>query len=229
MEPNLKIPSKNEILLNSLFIFYKENNNMETIIPIINGQSNISLRVLDWFVTNYSKKNNIVYNIGKEGKPQILFNVFLDYRLQLKAYSKKYFDPFCRKNRIIFYYQDKMAIKTTVGQLNFFRWALKNNIINYVSTNLSLIITDMNMIYKERRSSESPVEQSETNTPIINNSSDSNESSGENNDIIIEMNSDNSNESSDNAEDKRQKRKQLSKSATKTLNRINTEVILYFD
>jgi hypothetical protein len=87
----------------------------------------------------------------------------------------------------------------------------------------------MNMIYKERRSSESPVEQSETNTPIINNSSDSNESSGENNDIIIEMNSDNSNESSDNAEDKRQKRKQLSKSATKTLNRINTEVILYFD
>ena len=77
METNLKIPSKNEILLNSLFLFYKEGTNMETIIPIINGQSNISLRVLDWFVTNYSKKNNIIYNIEKEGKAPILFNVFL--------------------------------------------------------------------------------------------------------------------------------------------------------
>jgi hypothetical protein len=132
METNLKIASKNDILLNSLFLFYRENNMIESIIPIINGQSNISLRVLDWFVTNYSKKNNVVYNIEKEGKLPIIFNVFLDYRLQLKAYSKKYFDPFCRKNRIIFYYQDKMAIKTTVGQLNFFRWALKNKIIKYV-------------------------------------------------------------------------------------------------
>ena len=79
METNLKIASKNDILLNSLFLFYKENNNIDTIIPIINGQSHISLRVLDWFVTNFSKKNNVIYNIERDGKIPIIFNVFLIY------------------------------------------------------------------------------------------------------------------------------------------------------
>jgi hypothetical protein len=209
METNLKIISKNDILLNSLFLFYKENNNIENIIPIINGQSNISLRVLDWFVTNYSKKNNIVYNIEKISKPAIIFNVFLDYRLQLKAYSKKYFDPFCRKNRIIFYYQDKLAIKTTVGQLNFFRWALKNKIIEHVTNNLETIVTDMNTIYKERKLSESSYSSDNSDLNIIIESSDSSEKTS--------------------SDEKRQKRKQLSKSATKTLNRIETEIILNFD
>jgi len=139
----LKIASKNDILLNSLFLFYKEKKYMDTILPIINGQSTISLRVLDWFVTNFSKKYNIIYTIEREGKIPIIFNVFLDYRLQLKAYSKKYFDPFCRKNRIIFYYQDKIAIKTTVGQLNFFRWALEYDILDFIETNLDDIYKDM--------------------------------------------------------------------------------------
>jgi hypothetical protein len=232
METNLKIPSKNEILLNSLFLFYKEGTNMETIIPIINGQSNISLRVLDWFVTNYSKKNNIIYNIEKEGKAPILFNVFLDYRLQLKAYSKKYFDPFCRKNRIIFYYQDKIAIKTTVGQLNFFRWAIKNNIIIYVINHLHNIVIDMNTIYKERRN----IDSNSTNSNSTNSNdnleseiiSDDINSNSSNSPINISNDSLNDHQN-EYYEDRRQRRKQLSKSATKTLNKINTEIILYFD
>ena len=210
METNLKIASKNDILLNSLFLFYKENNNIDTIIPIINGQSHISLRVLDWFVTNFSKKNNVIYNIERDGKIPIIFNVFLDYRLQLKAYSKKYFDPFCRKNRILFYCQDNLAIKTTVGQLNFFRWALKNKIIEYVSEHLNDIVIDMNNIYKERKAMESSQSSDNSDSPNI-----------------IETTESSSDKTS--SDDKKQRRKQLSKSATKTLNRIDAEVILNFD
>ena len=81
--------------------------------PIINGQSKISLRVMDWFVTNYSKKNNISYLINKDGniinsisdnQTGKEFVVYLDYKLQLKGYQKKQFDPFCRRSRINFYY-----------------------------------------------------------------------------------------------------------------------------
>jgi hypothetical protein len=57
----------------------------------------VSLRSIDWFVTNYSKKNNIV--IKNNGQ---YINVFQDYKNQLKGYSKKYFDPFRRNDRIMF-------------------------------------------------------------------------------------------------------------------------------
>lgn len=216
---SLKIASKNDILLNSLFLFYKEKKYIETILPIINGQSIISLRILDWFVTNYSKKFNVIYNIPNNQNP---FNVYLDYRLQLKAYNKKYFDPFCRKNRIIFYYQEKMAIKTTVGQLNFFRWALKNDIINYVSDHLNNIIDDMTNIYQEKKK-----EKSDSDTSSDNSSSNSSNNKSPLDPIIIS--SSNSSNDSDNSDEKKQRRKELSHSATKTLNKHNVTITLNFD
>ena len=102
---------------------------------IINGESSISLRIVDWFVTNYAKKNFTVYNIVKNNS-NIRFKVYFDYKLKLKAYSKKRFDPFCRWERITIPYKDDKVIQTTIGQLNFFKWALKNKIINYIEQNL---------------------------------------------------------------------------------------------
>ena len=90
------LPTQNTLLLNNLLKFYGENNNMEKILPIINGNSTLSLRLIDWFATNYSKKNYTVYNIKKRNGEERRFKVYIDYKLKLKAYSKKRFDPFCR-------------------------------------------------------------------------------------------------------------------------------------
>ena len=98
---------------------------------------------MDWFVTNYSKKNNISYEIELNNKKKN-FIVYLDYKSQLKAYSKKQFDPFCRRERISFFDHSNTELVTTVGQLNFFRWAIETNIINYIIENFSLIENDMN-------------------------------------------------------------------------------------
>ena len=54
-----KLLSKEEVLLDSLHEFYKNKNNIEKILPIVTGNSEISLRVLDYFVTNYSKYNDV--------------------------------------------------------------------------------------------------------------------------------------------------------------------------
>ena len=122
-------------------------------LPILQSREKISLRIIDWFVTNYSKKNNICF-LKKLGENEILFNVYGSYKLQLKAYTKKQFDPFCRRNRIKFYYGEGIYLVTTVGQLNFFKWALENDIINYINTHLDVIETDMNTnikhIYKSK-------------------------------------------------------------------------------
>lgn len=136
--------TQNELLLNKLNEFYNNNDYyyLTKIIKIINGQSNISLRTIDWFATNYAKKHFIIYDI-KDNKKTKRFNVYMDYKLRLKAYSKKRFDPFCRWDRITIPYKD-VYIQTTIGQLNFFKWALECNVLEYIKKNLKDINNDMN-------------------------------------------------------------------------------------
>lgn len=142
--------------------FFKEcnKNNPEDIIKmidIIEGKSDISLRILDWFVTKYSKKK-----INQNGniKNVDAFDVKISYKAQLKTYKKRYFDPFRRKKKFfypceeddfIIYDGEKKYIFTTLGQLNFFKWALSNNIVSYVEENLKFIIGEMNLYNKDEK------------------------------------------------------------------------------
>jgi len=150
------------LLLNSLNEFYKIPGNGRQLLSILNNEKNISLRSVDWFITNYSKKYNIYYNIYKDENDIMLLNendktklystinVFHSYKSQLRAYSKKRFDPFCRRNRIKFLCQGK-EIDTTIGQLNFFKWAINNLIVNYISIHKDDIEVDMNSCLKEMK------------------------------------------------------------------------------
>ena len=143
LSPSMTLPkmnSQNELLMQNLMHFYSDPSNMDIMIKIINGESSISLRIIDWFATNYAKKHFTVYDI-KEGKR---FKVYIDYKLKLKAYSKKRFDPFCRWERISIPYNEDSLVQTTLGQLNFFKWAIENKVIQYIEENYSNIERDMN-------------------------------------------------------------------------------------
>jgi len=109
-------------------------------LSIITGDSIISLRIVDWFVTNFAKKYYTVYPLADMKR----FKVYVDYKLKLKAYSKKRFDPFCRWDRISIPYKDGTFIETTIGQLNFFKWTLENDVIDYIEANYDMIEKDMN-------------------------------------------------------------------------------------
>ena len=140
--------TQNQLLLNHLMEFYKQHENLEKMMNIINGESKISLRIVDWFVTNYSKKYFVIYqlpvkNINGELE-DIRFKVYNEYKLKLKAYSKRRFDPFCRWERITIPYDDSSSMETTIGQLNFFKWAIENRIIDYIIENYDMIEMDMN-------------------------------------------------------------------------------------
>lgn len=134
------VNTQNKLLLSKLMEFYNKDGNIDKILPIINGEHKISLRLVDWFICNYSKKNFTQYSIGENKR----FKVYIDYKLKLKAYSKKRFDPFCRWDRITIPYNKKESIQTTLGQLNFFKWVLENSIIQYIEKNLEDIERDMN-------------------------------------------------------------------------------------
>jgi hypothetical protein len=137
--------SQNDLLLNNLMDFYKDENILNRMLKIITGESKISLRIVDWFATNYAKKYYTIFDIeDNEGNVARRFKVYVDYKLKLKAYSKKRFDPFCRWDRISIPYKTDTCIETTIGQLNFFKWALENKVIDYIENNYHLIESDMN-------------------------------------------------------------------------------------
>jgi len=136
--------TQNELLLNNLLEFYKEEDNLTRMLKIITGESKISLRIVDWFATNYAKKNYTLYEMTNKNGDNVRFKVYFDYKLKLKAYSKKRFDPFCRWDRISIPYKDGTCIETTIGQLNFFKWAIENKVINFIEENYEIIEKDMN-------------------------------------------------------------------------------------
>ena len=151
----------NNVLYNSLREYYSDEKNINKFNDCIHGPNKISLRVIDWFVTNYSKKFNIYYEIFKSPSGKMTFNsdgnilykqinIYNMYKSQLKSYSKKKFDPFCRRDRINFNCND-IDIETTMGQLNFFKWAIDNMIIEYIIQNYEDIENDMNICYNNNK------------------------------------------------------------------------------
>ena len=166
--------TQNDLLLNNLFTFFKQSDYapLRKMLAVINGESIISLRIIDWFSTNYAKKYYTVYAYNTAPTAPMAtmapmatatsdadadahapttaihrdrrFKVYTDYKLKLKAYSKKRFDPFCRWDRIDFPYKNNSSIQTTIGQLNFFKWAIENHVIQYIEANYAAIERDMN-------------------------------------------------------------------------------------
>lgn len=160
---NINLNSRRSVLMDKISEFFKERENFSILLPIVNGESNLSLRVIDFFVTNYAKKNEILYDIVTEDGKKEKFMVHYSYKAQLKAYSKRQFDPFCRRERIIFFVDEVSSdgemiechskIRTTVGQLNFFRWAISNDVLNYIVDHISEIEYDMNQSHKKGKRS----------------------------------------------------------------------------
>lgn len=137
-----------ELLMLSLSKFYSNKATFQKVVPIIDGKHPISLRLIDWFVTNYAKKRSTI--ITKQIDNNVVhFNVYLSYRAQLKAYSKQQFDPFRRRERISYFYEKSRCIDTTIGQLNFFRWIIQNEILVYIEENIKEIEEDMLYTQKE--------------------------------------------------------------------------------
>ena len=140
-----KIHCKQELIIASLQRFYSGRQDLDEIVELLKGTSEVSLRLIDWFVTNFAKAHSTSYILnGQE------FVVYMNYKNQLKAYSKKLFDPFCRRERISFQIPGHDAFLTTVGKLNFFRWALEKGILDYIKGHQPEIEKEMNTAMKEQ-------------------------------------------------------------------------------
>jgi hypothetical protein len=121
-----------------------DNKKINVMLNIINGCSLISLRLLDWFVTRYAKKEKISYDLKNAER----FNVHISYKSQLKSYKKRYFDPFRRRKKFL-YTVGNVNLVTTIGQLNFFKWIFLNDVVEYVEKHFEKISKAMITSNKE--------------------------------------------------------------------------------
>jgi hypothetical protein len=137
--------TKLSLLMKNLTDFYKDDKYITVVKSIIDQENILSLRILDWFITNYSKKFRTIVKDST-------LDVYTNYKLMLKSFSKRVFDPFSRKNKISFYYTDDEYIETSCGQLCFFKWCFENSILEYVRNNLQIIEKDMKESLKARES-----------------------------------------------------------------------------
>ena len=160
-----KLQSREELLLTSLLRFYKQDPQYLNILAAISKQKTIiSLREMDYTVTNYSDDNKVNYKL-KSGEN---FNMYLDYKCQLRGFSKKCFDPFCRRQRIFLDYEtktpifleedeindyksDESGIVTTIGQLNFFKWAITNEVVDFCFMHKEAIDAQMELSDKKKK------------------------------------------------------------------------------
>lgn len=134
------LSTQKQLLLTNLKSFFNNKESLTRMMNIIQGESRLSLRIIDWFVTNYAKMYFMVYELPDGTR----FKVHNEYKLKLKAYQKKNFDPFCRWERIRIPYDDQNELETTIGQLNFFKWSFENGVIDYIENHYEEIEADMN-------------------------------------------------------------------------------------
>ena len=218
----------NNILLNQLKLFYQDEYILNNLFRILNHnnlfkkskENKISLRLIDWFVTNYCKKNKII--IQKNNNRNEYLNIYNSYKSNLRAFSKQLFDPFRRKNILYMIYDNtnnankinitfslqynklqSNYVKTTIGQINFFKWIIDNNIYEYIVEHKKIIEDDM--IFSQKQNNYKKLDK--------------------NNLIIKKV----KNKNGSTTEISRKKRIELSKSVNKNMYLNNHEITLYFD
>jgi hypothetical protein len=126
--------AKEELLLKSLDEFFSHESHFSELTSILTRKNGISLRNIEWFVTNYSKEKSTKF-VTRSGSQ---IDVHVAYKSSLGGYSKKLFDPFCRTERIQF-----KGLTTTIAQLNFIRWCIRNGILEYIKVELPQIHSEL--------------------------------------------------------------------------------------
>lgn len=136
--------------------FFRNNCSYEQIQKMINiilNNNIISLRLLNWFAMKYSATMNAMEIKTEDGRVK-LFDIKISYKARLNTHSKKYFDPFRRGKRFDYYYNPNNKneyIETTLCQLNFFRWLMLHNLIEYVEKNFNMLKQKMGIYEKNKK------------------------------------------------------------------------------
>jgi hypothetical protein len=133
---------------------------------IASGADPVSLRMLDWFVTNFAKTSRVVYVVDRDSDRSHVVDVHAAYKSALATFHKHMFDPFRRTGaprnaptpppktstaEPRHPCPRKTGMRLSVRQKNFFRWAVEHGVLGYVTAHVPEIECDMSARRQRRR------------------------------------------------------------------------------
>ena len=121
---------------------------------LIAGTDSISLRMLDWVCTNFSKAHAL--RLPRRGREPMY--VFEEYLLQLDYFRRRNFDPFRRgmhkASNATFRIRDPDSgreLPTTLAQINFLAWAFSTGLLAFSRRKHVQIEAHMNRVTSATR------------------------------------------------------------------------------
>jgi hypothetical protein len=119
--------------LQSLMDFYTEDKIGTVLVPVTTGEVDASLRLLDWFVINYSRRRKL--HIDQT-------NIYQSYRNWRRFWRQDLFD-ICRRGTRIYFMHGGEVHTTTIAQMNYMYWAHQHGVRAYVDAHKPEIAYDM--------------------------------------------------------------------------------------
>ena len=115
---------------------------LEEIVPILERKSYMSLRLIEYFVMKYSRRHHSCAMVEQNGVRRFSF-FYAEYKSFLLSYPKKLFDPFRRNDNSLALDFNGRQVQTSIGQLNFFKWAVHHGVLDYIREHLQHIQDEM--------------------------------------------------------------------------------------
>jgi hypothetical protein len=143
------IPPAKEQRLREIHGFFDEEVTRRLLVPVATQTFGVSLRLLDYTMTNWAKKTRVMTMMNTSGGPTPI-NIFSLYKDWLHFYRRRGFDSFRRRERVYFRHEEE-TMETTVAQLNFLRWAEMYGVLEYVVANKAIIEEDMMSTLGDRK------------------------------------------------------------------------------
>lgn len=110
-------------------------NNLNLILQMTHSTYKISPEVLKWFVSIYSKESKSSYIVNNKE-----FHLYHSYEKKISKYTTKYFNPIRNSCRVIISndeYNNGYKYEFSIGELNFYKWVIKHQIINYIMNQIN--------------------------------------------------------------------------------------------
>ena len=95
-------------------------------------------RLIDFYVTQYSKNNPEFFVLSISGETYGVLDVYSSYKLQLKGYHKKMFNLFDKRRDVVVGCNGEF-FELPVARLNVYKWLIENSIIDLLYSNQHII------------------------------------------------------------------------------------------
>ncbi len=142
----------NDLEIDSLMSFFTVPENISQLVDLLTRKTKVTRSLVDWFVTNYVKENDVEYIVDGE-----IISVNMEYKIMLGRFGKKKSDPFCRDNKFPLYtgLAECPVLHTSKKQLCFFKWAIQKHILKYVQEHYSELLSLFHKRERKLRSKKS--------------------------------------------------------------------------